>query len=971
MYRAGGEGDRAMSDHEWMSKATDAASKVYQSFLTEVIEKHLMEKDRERISLSEKAQKQISKGTHIDPRVLRLMTISGKGGYSPDPEKRKLYSHYFNITLLDHLLSVTRGALVLAALDWLARNPEMDVTILERRLVVIAVIGFMHDADKDLQLPRNESISLKGITERMERYGIPDFLDKFGLALSPDQLRYLVEKVEATQAHRHQPETLLPREYENLPRYVRLADQLDSTWVTDDPKSGGLNGVLECLKKDQGCLRSDLLKEWKEVRLFDPLHPFLLDELQRYLSRLSIHLAGVPPLIEVHQDGHLFMLLPQYRYDEIIQKGLETLADGLPFNLSLDISNRGIPCLYNGSPSYDELENLVTGLSQKQLSDLFKIKQALKKEIKEPLDDLLSEIGLQPVWPAKFAGQLLPVYASFNGFGTEEMEWLHRAACLVMLLNLKVAAKPKEGVPQSSDREKELLNLVDETPPEWISSIQDDASRRTLTGLWATALAEEDEDIEEAIWDEDEGLLKKWLEGTEDRPGFNRFISGEGAEVIRGVKERLQQMLSGKRVSVPDENAKGRCIFTDEPVPFSKTIKQATGLYGVKVSAFSGRGERPESVTMDSSHTNVGPSSLAEHKLHAQTHAIQGGRDNGVPTLISSPSTSGLFGGLALRDDKAMSAISVYDLSREEIKKGRVLKGIEMYQGRYRIGRLERMPEKLADQVNMLRLLMTACRRSGRPFHLFRGLPVIRKEFFYYDAMPRVLANLISDSTNLKDGCALYLEQLPEAVHQLHLAGDLLETNGLGHDVLKLYAMPQTRFGAACMAFCHLKDNEEKRPNLKNEMKTEYTKYLEGEKSMSEQEGALVKLGTAAAGIQKNLGGKPSKSDELLVFKICLDAVTAAIKAGQTDATSMIYGVAGELETNLVRRIKAGSRQNRQGKSLMEGCEEVAGVFVNEVWKGAFGDKFPSQKTRRVSSSIYRVAFLKAHRAMKEENNKK
>ncbi|WP_051957959.1 hypothetical protein [Desulfobacter vibrioformis] len=956
-----------MSESEWMPKATNTVSKVYQSFLSDVLETHLMKKDRENIPLSEKAREQILKNkTHIDRRVLRLMTISGKGGYSSDPQKRQQYSQYFNITLLEHLLSVMRGAMLLAAVDWLARNPEMDDTGLEQRLVVIAVVGFMHDIDKDLQLARDESISLDDLAERMNRYGISDFLSRFGLSLSPAQLRYLIEKAEASQAHRHLPDIPPPREFENLTRYVRLADQLDSTWVLNNPESGGLHGVIQCLQKDQGALRSDFIKAWKEIHLFDPLHPFLLDELQRYLSRLSIHLSGIPPLIEVHQDGHLFMLLPRSRYDAILHSGLNALAEGLPFNLSLDVSNRGIPCLYNGSPTFGDLENYIETLTSKKLSDLFKIKQDLKHDVENPLDELLSEIGLQPAWPSKFTGQLLPVYASFSGFDSEAMEWMYHAAILVMLLNLKVDAKPKNAVPQSCDREKKLLDVVEKAPPEWLVSIEDDASRRTLTGLWVTALANENEDIEESVWGEDKGLLKQWLEGTEDSPGFNQFFSGEGAQVIQGVKMRLKQMLSGRRVSVSDENAKGRCIFTDEPVQFSNTIKQATGLYGVKVSAFSGREGRPESVTMDSSHTNVGASSLAEHKLRARAHGLQGGRDNGVPTLISSPVTSGLFGGLALRDDKAMVAMSAYDLSRLEIKKGKVLKGMEMYQARYRIARLERMPEKLEDQINMLRLLLTACRRTGRPFHLFRGLPVLKKEFFFYDAMPRVLADLIG-------GNALCLEQLPEALYQLHIAGDLMETNGLGYDVLKRYAAPQTRFGAACMAWCHIRDKKEekkeKKPDLIKELQTEYTKYLKGEKAMGEQEGALVKLGTAAAGIQKNPGARASSSDELLVFKICLDAISAAQKDSQIDSISMIYAVAGELETNLVRREKAGKRQNRQGRTLMEGCEEVAGIFVNDVWKGVFKNKYPSQKSRRVMSSIYRVAFIKAHKEIREAQN--
>lgn len=956
-----------MSDYEWMSRATDAASKIYKCFLVEVLENHLMENDREGISLSEKAQKQIDKGTHIDPRVLRLMSISGKGGYSSDPEKRKLYSLYFNITLLDHQLSVMRGALMMASLDWLARNPEMEEAVLERKLVIIVVIAFMHDTDKDLQLARNMPISLEYMSERMERYGIPVFLNKFGLELFPDQLRYLVEKVEATQTHRHPPEALLPREYEILPRYVRIADQLDSTWLSSDLETGGLHGVIECLQKDQGCLRSDLLKEWKEVRLFDPLHPFLLDELQRYLSRLSLHLTGVPPLIELHQDGHLFMLLPQYRYDEIIQKALNALTNGLPINLYLKVSTPGVPSIFNGKPSYDELQYFISErLDQKQLSDLFKIKQSLKDEIKESLDDLLSEIGLQPVWPAKSTGQLLPIYATFNIFDPEEMEWLYRAACLVMLLNLKVEAKPKDGVLKSSEREIELLDFIDEDRPEWITSVSNDASRRTLTGLWVTAVAAEKDNILKRVWNSDEGLLKQWLEGTDKRPGFRQFFLGDSADITEGVKWRFEQILSKKRVTVRDENAKGRCLFTDEPVDFKRVIKEYFNLYGVNVSAFSGREGRIENLNLVKGHNNIGYSCDAEYRLKYSTYKNNGGKiapgKSPLPTTISSPVTSGLFGGLALRDDKSMAAMSVYDLSRTEIKKGRVLKGMELYQGRYRIARLERIPEKLEDQVNSLRLLMTACRRTGRPFHLFRGLPMLRKEFFYYDAMPRVLTELVG-------GNALCLEQLPEAIHQLRMANDLLETNGLGHDVLKLYAMPRTRFGAACMAFCHLKDNEEKKPDLKNVLKMEYMKYLEGEKSMSEQDGALVKLGKAAAGIQKNPGARASKSDELLVFNICLDAVTAAIKDNQTDITSLIYAVAGELETNLVRRDKAGKRENRNNKPLMEGCEDVAEIFVNEVWKNAFGNKYPSQKSRRVLSSIYRVAFLKAHKAMREENS--
>lgn len=249
-----------MTDHACMPGATEIAARIYGLFLTEVIENHLLKNDRENIPLGAKTKKQIDRGTHIDPRVLRLMTISGKGGYAGDPEKQKKYDRYYNITLLDHLLSVVRGAMTLAALDWMAQNPDSEIIVMERRLAALAVIAFLHDIDKDLGLARNQAIPLDLLEERMKRYGIPLFLERFGLAIPPDQFRYLIEKVESTQAHRHHPASLPPRELEPLPRYVRLADQLDGAWVSTDPATGGLKGVMACLKEDQGAIRSDLLK---------------------------------------------------------------------------------------------------------------------------------------------------------------------------------------------------------------------------------------------------------------------------------------------------------------------------------------------------------------------------------------------------------------------------------------------------------------------------------------------------------------------------------------------------------------------------------------------------------------------------------------------------------------------------------------------------------------------------------------
>lgn len=941
-----------MSRSQWTIDAAETATAVYARLIDDVVKAHVL-KDRAGGPLSERDLKRVHAGTAVDRRPIRLMTISGKGGHSDDPDRRAVYERFFNVSLLDHLLSVTRGALVLAALNELGQNPEMDRDRLRRRLDILAVVAFLHDLDKDAGLARNTEISTELVADRMERYGIGAFLDAAGITLTPDQIRYLIEKVEATQSHRHPPDPLPPRDLEPLPLYVRLADRLDGTWLSADPETGGLAGVMEILATDESCLRTDILRHWRPVQIYDPHHPFLLDELQRWLSLTSLEQTGISPLIEVHQDGHLIMLLPAHAADAIIDGGVDRLCRHLPFRLQLDVSNRGIPSLYNGAPDHDRLADFIADLPSRTLGELLKIKRELLDDLLDPLDQLLGPIDLAPRPPANPTSALVTLFTPPTGGDPENRELLCRAAHLALLLNLKLDSKPKDGIPDGHQREAELLTAVGDPPPDWIAGVADDASRRTLTALWATARADADPEVEERVWTGEESLLRRWLTGDGERPGFNQFIQGRGPAVIRGVRKRLTQILTGRRVTVEDESAAGRCLFTDEPVSFQQTIDQALGLYGVKVSAFSGREGRPETVQSERAHTNVGFASIAEHRLRTEIHAEQGGRESGVPTLISSPSTSGLFGGLGLTDDQRMPAMSLYDLNRYEIKKGRVLHGDEIYRHRFRMARLERVPESLADQVATLRMLLNAAIRMGRPIHVFRGLPVLRRDYFYYDAMPGVLADLIG-------GRALRLEAIPRAIERLGRVEEILAVHGLTLDLVKLYAAPRTRLGAICLAWCHLRDRDDAHPHLSNTLKTEFITHKEETAIMSPQDGALVRLGRAAARIQRRPAATAAAGEELLVFKICLDTANELRRIGQTDPASIAHGIAGELETNLVRKGKASAKSHRDDQRLIDGCMALAEQFVNEVWIGVLGGKSPSQKTRRILSSIYRMAFLTA-----------
>ncbi|MBL8253891.1 MAG: hypothetical protein JNJ76_09845 [Candidatus Competibacter sp.] len=949
----------------WQATATELAGEVYAAFLEEVVAQGVLN-GREG-PRDEKTYERVAKGTHIDGRVPRLMTISGKGGWSADPEKRRKYAANTNETLLDHLLSVVRGALLLYALDKLGQNPDMDLALLRRRLRVIAAIAFLHDLDKWLDLERNTALPLPALHEIMEQYGLTVFLAPV-VTLSAEQVRYLIELVEDTQRHRNPPTELPLREYEALMGYIALADKLDGIWLSPDSDKGGITGVIAYLSKVQ-TLRIELLREWRILDLYDPHHPFLLDELQRLLSGFSLLLCGIPPLLEVHHDGRLFMLLPVAQYETVVDRALHKLCADLPFALDVVVSNRGMPALYDGQPDYPALQAFIAELPRPKLARLFLVKADLQTAVTPELDRLLGDLGLKPTWPRTPRGLASP-YATLDALDADANVALRKAALLTLLLNLNVTGDKKGKAADHAQREQVLLETLDRPRPAWLNAIQDDASRRTLTALWVLALAESDDIVETAVWS-GAGILQRWLEGEDDQPGFNAFIEGRGAQITVAVEQHFRQLLNRQRIAVADESAENRCLFTDEPVPEGDIIDEALGLYEVKISAFSGRDNRLETTTSERSQTHVGAISIAEHKLRARIHEAKGGKPDGVPTLISSPSTSGLFGGLGLTVDPMLPSLSPYDLNRLEIKKDAVIyRGIEIYRRRYRVARFERMPDKTADQIKFLDLLLRACRRLGRPIHVFRGLPTPQRAFFHCDALPRLLADLIG-------GHSLRLEQLPRALQQLQLARILLETHGLGYDVLMLYASPTTRFAATCLAWCRLRDDLKDSAKAREsgglrfalgQLEHELEQRPE-DSPMNEQDGALVRLGEAVARIQRQPLAQASTSEEMLVFKLCLDFAENARACHQTDEASLINGIASELETNLGRKDKVAASRHRGGRTLREESIAVAEQFVREVWQGVLRQRPPTQRCRRTMGSIYRMAFLKAARVPKDDQD--
>ncbi len=103
----------------------------------------------------------------------------------------------------------------------------------------------------------------------------------------------MIEQAEDSQRYRHPAVVSPPRHYKHaVERYVKLADKLDGLWQ-EHGAQGGLEAIIQRLQQEQS-FSSVLLSQWETLDVFDPHHPFLLDELQRRLSFGSQHKLSLP-----------------------------------------------------------------------------------------------------------------------------------------------------------------------------------------------------------------------------------------------------------------------------------------------------------------------------------------------------------------------------------------------------------------------------------------------------------------------------------------------------------------------------------------------------------------------------------------------------------------------------------------------------------------------------------------------------
>ena len=264
------------------------------------------------------------------------------------------------------------------------------------------------------------------------------------------------------------------------------------------------------------------------------------------------------------------------------------------------------------------------------------------------------------------------------------------ALCLLLAVLNHADAKRKGAAPDAETREKELSNLLrahGAEPPPMIATVpaRDGRTRRVVLALWAIAEVWRTADADPADGHElldrivgRDGLVGLWLEGTDTRTGLVDQIDDVAGEMKGALRQRFTAYLDGGQPAAQDSGARKRCILCNEPVAAARKVETASGVR-IKATAFSGRDGRNDHLASPDGDTHLCPVCLAEMKLRQQAQAEFSSGD--LPPLISSPVSTGLFGGLAFEREVGEESMSLNDLNRLDRKKGssRVYNGLDCH----------------------------------------------------------------------------------------------------------------------------------------------------------------------------------------------------------------------------------------------------------------------------------------------------
>ena len=939
---------------------TSLAKNIFERFLDLVINGAALsagERDRTGIRISDNANMEIAAGKRIDSRTPWLLTISGKGGYVPG-DAFQTHRPFRNVTLLDHLVSVTRGAAVLAEIDLAADGVAEG----ELRVRIARVMGtaFLHDADKILGSPRTPP-TVSDVEGLMARYRIDAFLREAGADLSPAALLQRIRAVEVTQADRLEPgQQLLTREERGDCGYVRIADRLDGAFL--DTRVA-LSRIPALLAGHEG-FRTDAARTgWRAVTLRSPHTPFLLDQLQAGASASERAHTGAPPLIEIHHDGELLLVLRAETADAVLADGVARVGSRLRGEMRAETNPRGARDLMGARGDIDDLlaalADPMNGNSVSQALFL-KIGSLQGPETVDRFDRTFSELGLPPqIGRLKgFAQQHFQPWAGMRD--DETFATLCRAAAVAVLLGHSDAKKKplRDLIPDMGIREGELLALLERhgTPaPDWIRTEGERLSRQTLLAVWAAAQAERDPDLGDALLGPG-GLAELWLLGDGDRSGLVELINDPTDSQVAAVTSWLDAALN-RRFLPADESLPGRCHFTNLPLGLDAALGKGNSIDHVKNSAFSGREGRPASHLSSAAQTLVSPVMFAEYRLRAKDPA---GRGKTIPVTVSSPTSAGLFAALSYEADGTDEPVRLnqYDATRESLKEGKtVLADTQRYGKRTLFGRSTEVESRTADQIKLIKMMMASALRLGRPVHVFQGLPRPVADFVHFDTLPGAVRQAFG-------GNGVRLEQLPGLLDLLGTAERLSDKAipNIGVELALRLLAPSTRLGAACEAILTIDRLPADDRKTHQGLRMSLMALIEKELQMENKDNDAVR---AFAWAMRRVQAAPQSNDSNAVrglgLRIALEAAEGCVRTGLTGAEDMTAAIAGKLEEEFERSQRLKHRGDfRQAPFPRRAAYEAAEVFVTRIWPEVFRSRVPASKDRRIVMAIYQIVFERA-----------
>ena len=954
----------------------ETSKAVYRDFLTDVVREGVFsEEQRTRGAgrpLGDEARRAIDKGDSIDLRAPLLATLSGKGGWLPGPAfaRRK---PFVNVTLIDHLASVVRGALVFGEIDLRAAGvPEGE---LPGRLAKIAAVAFLHDADKMLRRDRRVEIEPGDVEGLMRDYGVVRFMTKFGQAPDAERMTSMIDQVETTRANRMRPgePILSSREVQDC-AYVALADRLDGAYL--DTRKGIERVVEELRAFENDNLRGNALGQWRALRIVSPHTPFLLDELQGHFSHACTDRHGHPPLIEVHHDGELLLVAPSAGFDDVFDRAVDALAKAFDLDARVDISARGMPDILDGGRDAGDIrEHLEENISTASKALRISVDLVNREPERSRIDDLFIPFGVAPSWPDfdRYSARLVSPWLTNREADDARDAFLVDAATVAVALACK-APRPgrKLNVPDARERERELGVLMTRSGiqvPEWLTGLKHGISRRNLLSALAAATASMNEAFREALLGND-GPVNLWLRGRGERHGLLDKIDDPGSRMAAAAQAWFRGAARGRLARADNEDAEGRCHFTNAPVPRSAPIKSSTGLYGIKVSAFSGREGRRESFDSAKAETLVSPLALAEHRLRSIRVRRSGGRPD-VPVLISSPTSAGLFASLVYVRNELPLEFSLFDALRADNRKSGkiVFHEVDHFSRRYRIGRYEALPERMVSRdrdigmVAFVKMVFETAQRIGRPIHVFRGLPRPEPGFVGFDFLPEHLVAALG-------GMSFRLEQIPAKIRLLRMVEEVASTAGMGLELAARVADPETRFAAACDAVMRIDRMNEGKANAKSFLRHLLLSSLEDTETMKTgSDDVIVRFAESMAHVQRARIRSDGDTVSEIGLRVALDAVEAAGQLGQTSRDSLIHATMGSLDKELGRKDLFSSSATRKDTTLHSSLLNAARIFIDDVWPKAFASAPPPSRRRRIALAIYRMSFERAARAARGAND--